>query len=117
MRQKIVVASHKKRQEVRSNKWALSQVANNLTITAESSCKPFKMMPEENQRRKEGYTTLEWEEAKKKKNWEHVLCIAEIFARAAQATGYTSTPRGSYLPYQMERPTHPDNHHPYQPSF
>ena len=71
---KIVVVLHKKRQQVRSTKWALGQVANSLQITAETSLKHFKRMPEEDQRREKRYTELQWEEARK--NWEHELCIA-----------------------------------------
>ena len=62
------------------------------------------------------------------KNRKHELCIAEIFARAAQPTsppnfgfshfpiGHTSTPRAPYIPNQT-RPTSPDDHDPYQPYF
>ena len=46
-KRKIVVAPHKKRQQVRSNKQALSEVANSLKVMAETSLKRFKMMAEE----------------------------------------------------------------------
>ena len=48
---KIAVAPHKKRQQVRSTKQALSEVANSLKVMAETSLKCFKMMEEEDKRR------------------------------------------------------------------
>ena len=81
---KIVVASDKKRQQVRSNKQALSKVANSLKVMAETSLKRFKMMAEEDKKREKRYMAFRRAEAEK--NWEHELRIAEIFARAAQST-------------------------------
>ena len=101
---KIVVASDKKRQQVRSNKQALSKVANSLKVMAETSLKRFKMMAEEDKKREKRYMAFRRAEAEK--NWEHELRIAEIFARAAQSTsppnfgfshfpiGHTSTSTG-----------------------
>ena len=82
---------------------------------AETSLRHFKMMAEEDKRREGRYVAFRREEAKKK-NREHELRIAEIFARAAQLTsppnigfshfpiGHTPTPRGSYIPNQATRP-------------
>ena len=84
-------------------------------------------MAEEEKRREKRYMAFRREESKK--NREHELRIAEIFARAAQPTsppnfgfshfpiGHSSTPRGSHTPNQMTRPTSPDEHDPYQPYF
>ena len=126
-KRKIVAAPHKKRQQVRSNKQALSEVANSLKIMAETTLKRFKMMAEEDKRREERYMAFRREEAEK--NREHELRIAEIFSRSVQPTsppnfrfshfpvGHTSTPRGSYFRNQTTRPTNPDDHDPYQPYF
>ena len=125
--QRIVVAPHKKWQQVRSIKQALSEVANNLKIMAETSLKYFKIMAEEDKRREYGYMAFRREEAEK--NWCHELRIAEIFARAAQPifpptfdfshflNGHTFTLKVSYIPNQTTKPTSPDNHDPYQPYF
>ena len=49
---KIVVASHKKRKQVKSNKQALSEVASSLKVMAEISLlRDFKVMAEEDKRR------------------------------------------------------------------
>ena len=52
---KIVVVPHKKRQQVRSNKQALSEAANSLKVMAETSLRHFKMMAEEDKRREGRY--------------------------------------------------------------
>ena len=65
-KQKIVVAPHKKRQQVRSNKQALSEVANSLKVMAETSLRHFKMMAEEDKRREGRYMAFRREEARKK---------------------------------------------------
>ena len=83
-KRKIVVAPYKNTQQVRSNKQALSEVANSLQLMAETSLKYFKMMAEEDKRREERYMAFQWEEAER--NQEHELCIAEIFARTVQPT-------------------------------
>ena len=54
-KRKIVVTPHKKRQQVRSNKQALSEVANSLKVMAETSLRHFKMMAEEDKRREGRY--------------------------------------------------------------
>ena len=125
--QRIVVAPHKKWQQVRSIKQVLSEVANNLKIMAETSLKYFKIMGEEDKRREQGYMPFRGEEAEK--NRYHELCISEIFARAAQPTfppsldfshflnGHTFTLKVSYIPNQTTKPISPDNHDPYQPYF
>ena len=86
----------------------------------EASLRHFKMMAEEDKRREGRYMAFQREEAKK--DQEHKLRIAGIFARAAQLTsppnfgfshfpiGHTSTPRGSYIPKQTTRPASPDDH-------
>ena len=81
-KQKIVVTPQKKRQQVWSNKEALSEVANSLKVMAETSLRHFKMMAEEDKRREGRYKAFQREDTEK--NWEHELCIAEIFVRAAQ---------------------------------
>ena len=91
---------------------------------AETSLKHFKMMVEEDKRREGRCIAFRREEADQ--NREHELCIAEIFARAAQLTsppnfgfshfpiGHTSTPKGSYIPNQTTRPASPDDHDHYR---
>ena len=64
-KQKIVVASDKKRQQVRSNKQALSKVANSLKVMAETSLKRFKMMAEEDKKREKRYMAFRRAEAEK----------------------------------------------------
>ena len=64
-KRKIVVAAYKNTQQVRSNKQALSEVANSLQLMAETSLKYFKMMAEEDKRREERYMAFQWEEAER----------------------------------------------------
>ena len=124
-KQKIVVAPHKKRQQVRSNKQVLGEAANSLMVMAETSLRHLKTMAEEDKIIEGRYIAFRREEAKK--NREQELRIAEIFARAAQLTsppnfgfshfpiGHTSTPKGSYIPNQTTKPASPDDHDPYRP--
>ena len=44
------LAPHKKRQQVRSNKQALSEVASSLKVMAETSLRHFKMMAKEDKK-------------------------------------------------------------------
>ena len=81
-------------------------------------------MAEEDKRRDERFMAFRREE--NKKNREHELRIAEIFAGATQPTSpphfgfshfpicHMSTPRGSYFPNQTTRPTNPDDYDLYQ---
>ena len=46
-KRKVVVAPHKKRQQVRSNEQALSEVASSLKVMTETSLKRFKKIVEE----------------------------------------------------------------------
>lgn len=120
-KRKIVVAPHKKSQQVRSN----SEVAYSLMVMARASLKFFKMMAEEDQIREKRCIALRRE--KRGKNWEEALRIAEIFSRAVQPTslpnfcfndfsiGQTSTPTDLYL--RKPKPASRDDHDPYQRSL
>ena len=81
-KRKVVVAPHRKAKQVRSNKQALSEIANRLKALAETSQKNNKMMIEEQRKREERYLTFRREEAEK--NRRHELLIAQIFANASQ---------------------------------
>ena len=81
-KRKVVVAPHRKAKQVRSNKQALSEIANGLKALAETSQKNNKMMIEEERKREERYLSFRREEAEK--NRQHELLIAQIFANASQ---------------------------------
>ena len=82
-KRKVVVAPHRKSKQVRSNKQALSEIANGLEALAETSQKNNKMMIEEEERKQEErYLSPRRMEAEK--NRQHELLIAQIFANASQ---------------------------------
>ena len=75
----MVVAPHRKAKQVRSNKQALSEIANGLKALAEeTSQKNNKMMIEEERKREERYLSFRREEAEK--NRQHELLIAQCIA-------------------------------------
>ena len=65
-KQKIGVAPYKQWQQVRSNKQALSEVANSLKVMAETSLRHFKVTAEEDKRREGRYMAFQREKARKK---------------------------------------------------
>ena len=77
-KRKVVVAPHRKAKQVRSNKQALSEIANGLKALAETSQKNNKMMIEEERKREERYLSFRREEAEK--NRQHELLIAQCIA-------------------------------------
>ena len=82
-KRKVVVAPHRKTKQVRSNKQALSEIANGLKALAETSQMNKQIMIEEEERKQEErYLSLRREEAEK--NRQHELLIAQIFANASQ---------------------------------
>ena len=76
------MAPHRKAKQARSNKKALSKVANGLKALDETSQKNNKMMIEEEKKREERYLTFRREEAEE--NRQRELLIAQIFANASQ---------------------------------
>ena len=106
-KRKVVAAPHRRAKQVRSNKQALTEIANGLKTLSETSQKNNKMMIDEIRKREERYLSFRREEAKK--NRQHELIIAQIFANASQPqfpyrsqTGHqenSSTSSTSY-PYQ-----------------
>ena len=107
-KRKVVVASHRKAKQVRSNKQALSEIANRLKALPETSQKNSKMMIEEERKREERYLSFRREEAEK--NRQNDLLITQTFANALQ----------SQFPYRSQ-PGHQRNSSttstsdPYQP--
>ena len=81
-KRKVVVAPHRKAKQVRSNKQALSEIANGLKTLAETSQKSNKMIIEEERKWEEIYLSFRGEEAEM--NRQHELLIAQIFANASQ---------------------------------
>ena len=81
-KRKVVVSPHIKAKQVRSNKQALSEIANGLKALDETYQKNNKMMIEEERKGEERYLSFRREEADK--NRQHELLIAQIFANASQ---------------------------------
>ena len=81
-KRKVVVAPQGKTNRVRSNKQALSEIANGLKVLAETSQKNNEMMIVEERKRKERYLSFQREEAEK--NRQHELRIAQISANTSQ---------------------------------
>ena len=102
-KRKVVVAPHRKAKQVRSNKQALSEIANGLKALAETSQKNNKMMIEEERKREERYLSFRREEAEK--NRQHELLIAQIFANASKPQ----------FPYPQENSSTSSTSDPYQP--
>ena len=81
-KRKVVVAPQGKTKQVRSNKQALSEIANGLKVLAETSERNNKMMIVEERKREERYLSFQREEAEK--NRQHELRIAQISANTSQ---------------------------------
>ena len=81
-KRKVIVVPLRKAKQVRSNKQALSEIANGLETLAETSQKNNKMMVEEERERKDRYLSFWGEEAEK--NRQHELLIPQISANASQ---------------------------------
>ena len=81
-KRKVVVAPHRKAKQVRSNKQALSEIANGLKALSETSQNNNKMMIEKERKREERYILFRRE--KMEKNRQHELLIAQIFSNASQ---------------------------------
>ena len=81
-KRKVVVAPQGKTKQVRSNKQALSEIANGLKVLAETSQKNNKMVIVEERKWEEGYLSFQREEAEK--NRQHELRIAQISANTSQ---------------------------------
>ena len=102
-KRKVVVAPHRKAKQVRSNKQALSEIANGLKALAETSQKNNKMMIDEQRKWEERYLTFRREEAEKNR-W-HELLSAQIFANASQPQ----------FPYRQGNSSTSSTSDPYQP--
>ena len=109
---KIVVASHKKRKQVKSNKQALSEVASSLKVMAEISLlRDFKVMAEEDKRRERRYMAFQREEAEIIKSMncallkylreQHNLHPPPNFGFSYFLISHTSTLKGSYRLYRF----------------
>ena len=81
-KRKVVVAPHRKSKQVRSNKQALSEIANGLEALAETSQKNNKMMIGEERKREERHLSCPREEVEKNK--QHEFLISQIFANTSQ---------------------------------
>ena len=77
-KRKVVVLSHRKAKQVRSNKQALTEIANGLKGLAEASQKNNKMMIEKERKWEERYLSFWRKEAEK--NRQHEFLIAQVFA-------------------------------------
>ena len=81
-KRKVVLAHHRKATQVRSNKQALTGVANDLKAFTKTSHKSNKVITEEERKQEERYISIRREKAEK--NRPHGLLIAQIIANASQ---------------------------------
>lgn len=106
LKAKVVAQVHQKRNQIRSNKQALSEVAKSIQSMGESQVKRMKMTLEAEEKREERRRQERMEEAEK--NRKHEIEIAKIYAAAFASSNQQkcthSTP--SYFPSASPSP-HP----------
>ena len=92
---KLVVAPHNKRTQVRSNRQALSEMAHSMKAFAEAQVKRHKLSLESEERREKMQMQFRREESEK--NRQHGLKMARIYAESFRGSN-VSRPDTPYIP-------------------